>query len=347
MAIRWLLAAIAVLGVGSTVAAGCGGAAHHSGRPTTYSAVRRFRIDATPIAAVGVAGKLWVGDALGAALYEVDPRSGRTIAKHRIDRDPNSLFEGMVLSERRLWIAYDGESSNWLRPVNVRTGTLGRARKTPEDSWVSAAAVLGAIYVGTWSTITRVEEAGGRPLVYAIPHSDPTHNGSIRLIAIAATPTAVWAALRNYSIHTTTLVRYDPRTLRPLESLDLTDLSGLDDFFVTSLLASGNSVWAASVEGPVLRLASGRVAARIDFPNSTSSLLADRKGVWVVEARDGKLDHISYASGKVDETIAFAGATPGLDPVNTPRTLSALPGQLWVTDYKTGSAYRITLPRRR
>ena len=58
------------------------------------------------------------------------------------------------------------------------------------------------------------------------------------------------------------------------------------------------------------------------------------------------MDHISSATGKVDQTIAFAGPKPNLDRVDTPRTLSALPGQLWVTDDKAGSAFRITLPRR-
>jgi hypothetical protein len=171
------------------------------------------------------------------------------------------------------------------------------------------------------------------------------HNGSVELVAIAAAPSAVWAALRNFNLHSTALVSYDPRTLRPGASLDLSTLSGFSDYYPTSLLASGGSLWVASVEGTVLRITAGRVTARVDFPDLTTALLADSTGVWVAEVRHGKVDHISAASGKVDRTIQVAGSNLGTEPVHIPRTtLSALPGQLWVTDYKTGAAYRVTLP---
>ena len=264
--------------------------------------------------------------ARGAALVQVDPRTGAVLRTVPAGRTPGAVAAG----EGAVWaIDVDGQT---ISRVDARGAAATFATgATPVD----LAAGAGALWVASGGPVGGTQAAG--PVATVLARIDPatrTVRSRIRLPRsggattelaedrVAVEPDAVWAIAPDYAV-----VRIDPRTDRIVATI-----RGLQ---ARAVAAGDGGVWVLGMDGRIARIdrVRNRVATRGRVPASSVGGLAVGGGsAWVGAPADGAVWQVRPGPRLVMRTIDVG---PGVGD------LAFGAGALWAVNPLRGTLTRV------
>jgi YVTN family beta-propeller protein len=318
-----LLAVLAATGIALGVVLGTGGGDATPGPsgsvvridPTTASVTGRFPLGPHPDHVAAGSGRVWASSLRGAALWQVEPRSGevRRVTTNGSPRD-------LAIADGRVYVVSDGPglAIGTVTPYDVQT-----TEKREGLTLVTCSITAGKGY-GVWTSacpnVERLVDDGGAPRIavetnipYAVPHTAGRNRacqcdmavgyGTVWVLGDPADP-RLW--------------RLDPRTGRVRATIRI-------PFPVQSVAVGAGGAWVTDPLGDrVARVdpATDRVTRVIPVGRGASGVATAANQVWVANSLEGTVSRLNPGTGRVVQTIPVGGR---------PEEVAAGDGALWVT----------------
>jgi streptogramin lyase len=277
----------------------------------------------------------------------------------------NVVVATIPLSGQPLVVVFAPDGTPWVgraetgsRVIEIDPATNTTRREVPADVGLAAASGAGALWVGSSSTLTRIDPVAGQ-VTATIGTGSPAN-------AVAFGEGAVWTTDYNASA----LLRVDPATNAITARIGVVELPG-------SLAVGGGKVWVAGIGGNVIDRvdpSTGNVDGTVaDLPGISDLVFADSalyaigtdgSDHWIVRvdpvtlavaARAATSDygyHVAFGDGALWVSLTARKVVARVDPTTlettasipvggTPEGLGTVPGAVWVAISQPPSVVRI------
>jgi outer membrane protein assembly factor BamB len=273
-------------------------------RSQSPKVVATLEIDGLPVSAAHAGGSLWVADASGKRLVEIDARTRQVLARIPLAGAPTAV----TASRDDIWIrsGRDGSDMTDATLLDASSGeTLARAELGPGTP-------LATSGDAAWGEVEATDDDEPQEGLYRVDANTSRRKALTGAATLDAAGKRLWALRTNGE-----LVALDATTGRVLERHP-----GLLPISVQTpgshaLAADAQGVWAlgrhASGEAELVRVQDGEVIARHRIASALALLAADDDAVWV--ATDGaggsyRLQRLDPRTGAPVAAVSLRGHRP-------------------------------------
>lgn len=249
---------------------------------------------------------VWVAEAGGNSISQLDADVGRVVETVEVGRDPAGLTFGFGA----LWVANAGSAT--LSRVDIETASVVQTVAVG-NAPSAVAAGEGSIWVANRfdDTVSRVDPSDGRvTATIGVDHGP---------VAIAVHEGYVWVANES----TATVSKIDPA------SNEVTNVIRVGNG-PRGIAASSDALWVSNTyDGTASRIDTDTDSVTTTLPvaRRPSAIAATDEFVWVASEEDATLTKIDAQRGERIETLRVGG---------TPTALTATGGSLWVSVIESG-----------
>lgn len=257
-------------------------------------------IDAPSGAVTSGPGGVWVAEAGGNSIFELDAAVGRVVETVEVGSDPSGLTFGFGA----LWVANAGAAS--VSRVNIETKFVVQTVDVG-NAPSAIAAGEGSVWVANRfdDTVSRLDPSNGRVTTIDVDHGPA---------AITVDHGYVWVANELSS----TVSKIDPASNEVSEPIRVGNGP-------RGIVASGEAVWVSNAyDGTASRIDPDTDSVTTTLPVGArpSAIAATDEFVWVASEDDATLTKIDARRGERLETLPVGG---------TPTALAARGESLWVS----------------